>query len=555
MLVCAISVLVAREAGAAASSPPQTPVASNADELLNLAEKAGFKKLTDCEQKLLEAVPIGAFAYCQSTNDEENDPSKGDKWPEPRQIDGWLIRWLCVDDAARKLIDPEGIQIYGAKAIDPPDLDYISVPFRIDIEHSRILGPMSLIEANIEALNLNGTWTGPITADRLTTRGPIFLSDSFHADGEVRLLGATVGGNLESEKGTFSNPKGYALSADGIKVAGGLLLKEGFNATGEVRLNGAAIGGPLECIGATFTPGSWMNVERARIAGEFWWTRISDGTKNSKPYHKNPDVWLDLTGASAASVTDDEDSWPVPGKLFLNGFTYNHFELATDTGAAVPHDADSRLRWLRLQDRSTGLATESYEQLATVLEKSGDERGARQVRIAMEDDLRGNLLWYRQIWPWLLKWTIGYGYEPWIALWWALGFVIVGYLSFALGYRAGVIGPTDKEAFRDFQAGRLSPGYQRFNAFTYSLDTFLPIINLGLKDKWMPDAIYNPNPKALEGTWLGDFVGHRRWLNWLTRRRFFNSGRALRVYFWCHLLLGWVLITLVVAGFTGIIRR
>jgi hypothetical protein len=32
-------------------------------------------------------------------------------------------------------------------------------------------------------------------------------------------------------------------------------------------------------------------------------------------------------------------------------------------------------------------------------------------------------------------------------------------------------------------------------------------------------------------------------------------GSMLRVYFWIHLLLGWVLITLFAAGFTGIIRH
>jgi hypothetical protein len=131
--------------------------------------------------------------------------------------------------------------------------------------------------------------------------------------------------------------------------------------------------------------------------------------------------------------------------------------------------------------------------------------------------------------------------------------VLFGYLSFTLGYRIGVIGPTDTDAFADFRADKLSPAYHPFNAFVYSLDTFLPIINLGLKDYWMPDPALHPRSNALVGTRLGDWLGTHlpRGARW----RFFNSGRALRVYFWCHLLLGWVLITLFVSGFTGIIRR
>ena len=240
-----------------AADPPQIPI-SQAPELLKLADKAGFKteELSDCERKLLESAPKGEYAVCgpnQNDDAPENDPSKGDKWPESRQIRAKLIRWLCVNEDARKLIDPKGIAIYGAKVIDPLDLAFISVPFPILIIKSRILSPMSLMNASIEALYLNGTWTGPISASGLTTRGPVFLRDGFHAEGEVNLIGATVGGYLECGGGTFHNPKGDALSADGIKVAGGVFLGDGFNATGEVRLLGATVGGDLACGGATFS--------------------------------------------------------------------------------------------------------------------------------------------------------------------------------------------------------------------------------------------------------------------------------------------------------------
>jgi hypothetical protein len=382
--------------------------------------------------------------------------------------------------------------------------------------------------------------------------GAIFLRNGFNATGEVNLLGATVDGNLEADKGTFTNPNRYALNAERIKVAGAIFLRDGFNATGEVSLIGATIGSDLVCNGATFTSGSWLRAERARISGTFWWTEIADGSKSTKPLQKSPDVSLDLLGTRAAILADDEKSWPPKGKLFLDGFTYDRFELSTSSGSAVPRDADSRLEWLRRQDSSRGLATQPYEQLAKML----DERGARQVRIAMEYDLLQSptLPWYWWLWRQLLRVTVAYGYKPGRALWWALGFVLVGYLSFALGYRAGVIAPTEKDAWAQFQKDTILPaGYQPFNALVYSLDTFLPIVNLGLKDKWMPDPSLKPRPFAIEGTRLGDFVGSylQRPSNWY----FFNSGRALRVYFWCHLLLGWVLITLFVSGFTGIIRR
>jgi len=606
-LVCGASVLIARQAHAADASPPQIPI-SRAPELLKLAAKAGFKtkELSACERKLLEAAPIGKYAVCGSNQDDsdpENDPSKSDKWSPSRQIRAKLIRWLCVDEAARKLIDPKGIRIYGAKVMDPLDLESASVPFEIDVEHSRILSTMSLMEANIEGLDLGGTWTGPLIADRFTTRGPIFLRHGFHAEGEVDLkratvgadldcqgaifikqhpkthgfalnadrikvagniflknskatgevwlVGASVGGNLEVDNGIFSNPGRRALTADGVTVAGYVFLRWGFTAMGEVRLLSATIGSDLDCRGAIFTPGSKLNAERARISGEFWWTGISDGSNSADTEHMNPNVWLDLTGASAASVTDDENSWPRPGHLALNGFTYDRFEIN------APRKACQRLEWLRRQNSRQELATQPYEQLAKVFESEGDERGARQVRIAMENDLLPKLSWASYLWRQVLRGTVAYGYKPWRALWWAFGFVLFGYLAFALGYRAGVIAPTGKEASAKFQSDKtLLPGYQPFNAFVYSLDTFLPIINLGLKDQWMPNPNL-PDPKSTQpptkGTWLGDFVGAHS--PPLDHWRFFNSGRALRGYLWIHLSAGWVLITLFAAGFTGIIRR
>ncbi|MGA2409725.1 MAG: hypothetical protein ABSG46_04960, partial [Candidatus Binataceae bacterium] len=92
-----------------------------------------------------------------------------------------------------------------------------------------------------------------------------------------------------------------------------------------------------------------------------------------------------------------------------------------------------------------------------------------------------------------------------------------------------------------------------FNGLIYSLDAFLPIVNLGLKDTWMPNPNLQPRAKPLEGTLIGDFTGAH--LPSIADRSFFRSGAALRVYYWVHLLLGWVLITLFVSGFTGIIRR
>jgi hypothetical protein len=108
-----VSMLIAvpHDAGAISASPPQTPVLSSRDTLQMLAAKAGFKNLSECEQTLLQSASIGDYAYCQSDVVSENEPSKGDEWPESHQIRAALIRWLAANEAARKLIDPKGIRV------------------------------------------------------------------------------------------------------------------------------------------------------------------------------------------------------------------------------------------------------------------------------------------------------------------------------------------------------------------------------------------------------------------------------------------------------------
>ena len=62
--------------------------------------------------------------------------------------------------------------------------------------------------------------------------------------------------------------------------------------------------------------------------------------------------------------------------------------------------------------------------------------------------------------------------------------------------------------------------YPRFNPWTYSLDTFLPIVDLHHESYWTPKE------------------GWRRWF-----------------YQPFHILMGWVVVTLFVVSFTGLMRR
>lgn len=83
-----------------------------------------------------------------------------------------------------------------------------------------------------------------------------FLSKTRSSSGEVCLVGAHIGGQLDCTGGQFSNPDGDTLNAFGLTVDGSMYCSEGFSATGRVNLLRAHISGVLNCRRGQFsTPG------------------------------------------------------------------------------------------------------------------------------------------------------------------------------------------------------------------------------------------------------------------------------------------------------------
>jgi hypothetical protein len=218
---------------------------------------------------------------------------------------------------------------------------------------------------------------------------------------------------------------------------------------------------------------------------------------------------------------DDERSWPQPGKLLIDGFTYKSFGLVKD--------APSRLRWVVLQPE---FHPQPYRQLAKVLRANGDDAGAVSVLIAEQDARYRNSYLIRRIWAAFLKTTVGYGHEPLLTIIWAAIVVLLGWLIVTVGSRAGVMRRTWPESIP--VSGEV-PSYERLHPLLYSLDVFLPFVNLHQEHYWWPDA-------DAEGEWT--IVGQRLKI----------SGRVLRYYFWMQIIAGWLLSAIFIAGVTGLIR-
>src|SRR5665811_2141415 len=99
---------------------------------------------------------------------------------------------------------------------------------------------MCIRDSSCSGATLTNEAGSALTADELAVDGDLFLRAAT-VTGEVRLLGAHIGGQLACSGATLTNEAGPALYADGLTVDGDLFLPAA-TVTSEVRLLGAHIG-------------------------------------------------------------------------------------------------------------------------------------------------------------------------------------------------------------------------------------------------------------------------------------------------------------------------
>jgi hypothetical protein len=423
--------------------------------------------------------------------------------------------------------------------------------------------------------HLTGTDRGnALVADGLKVVGGVFLIGEFTAAGTVRLPGADITGPLVCSGAQLNgaDPDGNALHADWMKVGGGVFLDNGFSTTtGAIRLRGADITGPLSChsaqLNGTDRNGNALNADWVKIGGGVFLDEgfSAAGAISLVAANTRASIYLipaalageeklalnaaraqigdtlrwapavevlgqvNLEGATVGQLEDvwsrerPNGFWPDGGKLRLTGFTYDRF--GGDHRATMAQ----RLAWIRSQykdDNPAAFAAQPYEQLAAVYRRAGQDGQARKVAIARRADLRtyGNLNPYRKAGNWLLDKTIKYGYQSWRAgLGLAALFVIFTVLSF-FAQQHHLIVPEGNFKGATPSATNCTSTYPCFYPAGYSVDTVIPIINVHQADNWGPD-------------------GAAPW------------GQAFVTASWVATAVGWALATLLVAGYTGLVRQ
>lgn len=459
--------------------------------------------ISPAEVRLLESAQMGDLADFRSGDKEIDKPEKADKWGNERIIRADLLYWSLINKEAVEYISAKWIQIIGAK-----------IKGTLDFRSATLLRPLFLLSCAIEdiilidshlpIIDLSGSFIESLIGDALTTTGSVLMKKIITKN-EIRLIGATIGDSLVCDESIFENTNGYAFSADRLTTKGNVSL---INVTthSEIRLLGATIGGNLDCEKVN-TKGLIM--ERVKING----CLVMIGSKGA----------INLSNARAGQLMDDENSWPGQDKLNLRGFEYKGF-----AGGNTPTEANKRIKWIRLQTKEP-FSTQPYEHLAKVYRQIGHESDAKEVLIAKYEDLRkyGSLSILEKCWNWFLGETIGHGYKSIRLFLFILLFLLLGVYLFDWADNLKVMQPSKERVYmsKEFIEKRyIPPEYPQFNSIIYSIDTLVPFLDLHQEDYWLPDA---SKP----------------------------YGFGFRIYFWVHIIFGWISSTLAVVYLTGLIRK
>jgi hypothetical protein len=501
------------------------PTSAAADALERMA-RAEFGELSVAELRLIRTAPTRDVAWASNVQDPDiplNDPKSANTWGKDRTIRAPLLVWLLSNPDAAKLVDPSGIGVAGARIDGELDLSYLTIGLPLTLITCSIADGIDLSFAHIRSIDLRKSWTGQIALNQTTVVGDVSMRLGHY--GEINIFRSTINGSLNCNSGHFVGADPISVVETTIK--GDATFHEGFTTGGIIYFRLSRIGQSLSFNDAIFNGkrDNGLNAERATVGGTLYWVDVKT----------TPRTELDLGDAHVGALWDDADSWPPPGNLFINGFVYG-----TINGG--PADAETRLEWIRRQPITMWAQPQPYRELARVLRASGAEEGATTVEIARENALTefGGGSFGTRMWRYTLHWTIGYGYRPLQALWWILAFVLFGAALFRWGYSARLITPTEETAYESFvKTGSPPPHYPPFNSFVYSLENFLPVVELHQGNYWRPNPQHTPIGK---------------------RRRVFPfddetiPARLLRWYLWLHILAGWTVTPLLFAGLAGLLR-
>lgn len=411
------------------------------------------------------------------------DAKSNAHWGADRTLTASFIARLCGETNAPANPYPRGIRIKGARIVDDLDLSTGAVGALLLLQRCRIEGNISLRDATTKLLNLAESCVcGSIDADRMRSTGGVYLRDGFRCEKSVRLSAAVITGDLDCRNGTIEGAEDVrdaqrpivSLRCDRASVTGSVFFVN-FTANGEVRLLDATVGANVVSKDATFgNAGTALLADNAKIAGSLilgQWKRPPRGA-------------ISVRNAAARALHLGKPSDTPLGKDVVRAQGFRYETIAGD-GAV---DLSLCMRWLDALI-GVPFNPQPYEQCAKVLRDIGLPAQAKDVAILRRRVERklGQKSASKRFGSWLLDVLVRYGYRPERSVFFLLVLTFAGAVVFHEADRHGGMVPSDAAAVTAYlRNGTLPVGYPRLNSVVYSLDVLLPIIDFQQDSKWRP---------------------------------------------------------------------
>jgi hypothetical protein len=179
------------------------------------------------------------------------DPHNARGWDDPcRHIPAQFLIDLLTMPKWQNQVTRRGVRLRGAHVVEDIDLSNAEIVSELRLDASLVAGALDLDDAHLKRpLSFReSVLRGELFADRMNTESLILLADHATFAGDVSMVGAKVGGDLDMNTASFSKK----LRADRLDVHGDLFVRHASFA-GDVSLIDATVGGELSMSAASFS--------------------------------------------------------------------------------------------------------------------------------------------------------------------------------------------------------------------------------------------------------------------------------------------------------------
>ncbi len=385
---------------------------------------------------------------------------------------------------------------------------FLSTQGSVDFKGAVMAGNLQFDEAAVGALKQPARFKAGLDGTGIRCgRKALFTGAQFEGPQLVTFERADFGWKLDCRHTLFAGPvsfSGAQCAGDGIFRRAKFTYSQGHD-NGDVDMRFFHLQGNLDmtlvrCTGV-------INLGQALVRGKL---KLEGAHFKSKV--QLYDTNIKIFELQSYHTTSRFEGFPfIPDSLDLTSCTFERFHAGREG-----QEQQLAQRFVQSQDPRR-FSRDPYIQLEHYYQNNGQEHAARTIHLLGHEAIRQNALrpnggsinWSRsqKLKDGALKWLTAWGLHTERLLFAALAFIILGTLVFL---PAGSLQPVAGSA----QGLSLTS----FQHFAYSIDRFVPALDLGYANAWQP-------------------VG---------------SGRI--IYAFIHCVAGWTIIPLYVASLTGIIK-